>query len=961
MQANPPVDVQQYGQSIWYDNISRAFLQNGEIQRLVDEDGVLGITSNPTIFEKAIAYSTVYDQAIAQHLEADTNTLYEALVLEDIRAAADILYPVFQRTDGVDGYISLEVSPLIADDTATTISEAERLFHLVDRPNVMIKIPATPAGIPAIEEALFRGINVNVTLIFAVEAYTHVAEAYLRGLERRLAEGQDIRQIASVASFFLSRIDTMVDQQLESNIFAAQGRSLDRVSANRRLLGTAAIANAKIAYCHFQTIFESGERFARLQAAGARVQRPLWASTGTKNPAYSDTLYVDTLIGPHTVNTVPPETLRAFKHHGRVAPTLLEELDKAEEVLDMLAEVGINLDMVTTTLLADGVEKFATSFQQLMAAIEGKRFMLRAGLLKRQFGTLGAYGPGVRDTIKVLQDAPERIWGRQADWWKEDRAHQEVVRNRLGWLDVFDERRIDRQRLHILQGLAQAGEYSHVVLLGMGGSSLAPEVLAKTFGKQPNFPELLVLDSTVPAAITHIESQIDLAKTLFVVASKSGSTIETACFFDYFYQRTLETLDVDQVGAQFIVITDPNSPLSALSHQRQVLEIFENPPDIGGRYSALSYFGLVPAALLGLDLDRLFASAERMAMAIDRVVPAEGNPAIILAALMGHIGKDGRDKITLLSSPQISSLGDWVEQLVAESTGKEGVGLVPVVGATFGLPHDYDDDRLMIYLRLDGEQTELDANVQTLREAGHPVYTIELEDAYDLGGEFLRWEFATAVVGKFLGINPFDEPDVALAKRLAKDGLQAYQEEGALPIQHPLFTEANVSLYANARLGEILQNICDQCNYDSTQLEGLLAAHIGLARSGNYIGLLAYLESRPANDSALQNIRRRLRHTTKRAVTIGYGPRYLHSTGQLHKGGPNTGVFIMITVDDDVELPIAGKPYSFNVLKQAQALGDMRALQERGRRVVRLHIAGDIRVGLEKIDKAIEAIGAKNI
>lgn len=961
MQDNPPVDVQQYGQSIWYDNISRAFLQNGEIQRLVDEDGVLGITSNPTIFEKAIAYTNIYDAAIGQLLDADTNTIYENLVIDDIRAAADILHPVFERTAGVDGYVSLEVSPLIADDTATTIGEAERLFKLVDRPNVMIKIPATEAGIPAIEEALYRGINVNVTLIFAVEVYAKVVEAYLKGLERRRAAGQDIQHIASVASFFLSRIDTMVDNQLESNIFAAQGRSLDRVSANRRLLGTAAIANAKMAYRHFQAIFERGDRFAHLQGAGARVQRPLWASTGTKNPAYSDTLYVDTLIGAHTVNTVPPDTLQAFKDHGTAVPTLVENIDNADETLDMLAEVGINMEMVTNTLLADGVEKFATSFQQLMGAIEGKRFMLKAGLLKRQSGALGAYGPGVRDTIKALQDAPERVWGRQTDWWKDDRSHQEVIRNRLGWLDVLDEDRIDRQRLQLLQGLAKAGEYAHVVLLGMGGSSLAPEVLAKTFGQQSGFPKLLVLDSTVPAAITQIENQIDLPTTLFVVASKSGSTIETASFFDYFYQRALETLDIDHAGEQFIVITDPGSPLSALSHQRQVLEIFENPPDIGGRYSALSYFGLVPAALLGLNLDRLFASAERMAMGIDHVVPAASNPAVILAALMGHIGDDGRDKITLISSPQITSFGDWVEQLVAESTGKEGVGLVPVVGATVGLPHDYDDDRLLIYLRLDGASSQLDAEVQTLREAGQPVYTIELEDAYDLGGEFLRWEFATAVVGKFLGINPFDEPDVALAKRLAKEGLQAYQEEGDLPIQTPLFTEENVSLYADARLGEILENICNQCNYDSTLLEGLLAAHIGLARSGNYIGLLAYLESSLANDDALQNIRRRLRHTTKRAVTVGFGPRYLHSTGQLHKGGPNTGVFIVITVDDDVELPIPGKPYSFSVLKQAQAQGDMRALQERGRRVVRLHIAGDILAGLEKIDKAIEAIGAKNI
>jgi transaldolase/glucose-6-phosphate isomerase len=958
MPENPPVDVQQYGQSIWYDNISRQLLRNGEIQRLIDEDGVLGITSNPTIFEHAIAGSNIYDADIARMVDSDAGSIFETLAIVDFRGAADLLRPIYEQTAGVDGYISLEVSPLIANDTQTTIAEAERLFRLVSRPNVMIKIPATDAGLPAIEETIAKGINVNVTLIFSLTYYARVVEAYLRGLERRLATGQAVSAVTSVASFFLSRIDTLVDQQLESNILAAQGRDLDRVSANRKLLGMAAIASAKLAYRHFKLVFQ-GERFATLKRAGAKVQRPLWASTGTKNPAYPDTLYVDSLIGPDTVNTVPTATLKAFKDHGTVAPTLEANLDKAADVMDMLEEVGINMEMVTHNLQIDGVEKFAASFNNLMAAIEGKRRMLKAGLIDRQSGVLGPYQRGVREELQELVSAPRSIWGKNAEWWKAESTHQEVIKNRLGWLTVVDDKRIDRKRLALLRELAHDWEY--VVLLGMGGSSLAPEVLAKTFGVQQGFPELIVLDSTVPTAILNIEQHIDLQKTLFVVASKSGTTIETAVLFDYFYKKTLDAFGAGLAGDHFLIITDPGSELRKQGFQRQVSEIFENPADIGGRYSALSYFGLVPAALMGLDLDRIYETAERMASAISEVVPPAGNPALLLGVILGHLAKAGRDKVTILTSPQVASFSDWIEQLIAESTGKEGQGIVPVVGATVGMPHDYDDDRLMVYVRLDGESEGLDNKVKMITEAGHPVYTIHLRDPFDLGGEFLRWEFATAMAGKMLGINPFDEPDVALAKKITNTFLQKHQQSGTLSNEKPYISEDNVSLYVDERIGEMLESICAQCNYDSSKLEGLLAAHINLARSGNYIALLAYLEADSANDDQLQDIRRRLRHTTKRAITLGYGPRYLHSTGQLHKGGPNTGVFILITVDDRLDLPIPGKPYSFGVLKQAQALGDLQALRERKRRVVRLHIAGDIQAGLQKIAKAVEVAEAKII
>lgn len=378
MPGNPPVDVQKFGQSIWYDNISRELIHSGDLQALIDHSGVVGITSNPTIFEKAIGAGSTYDAQIRGLLDHEASQIYDLLSIQDIGEACDLLLPVFERTNGVDGYVSLEVSPLWANDTATTLSEAKRLNAAVSRPNLMIKIPGTPAGLPAVEEAIYEGINVNITLLFSVANYIQVADAYLRGLERRAADGKPIDKIASVASFFLSRIDTMVDKQLENNIREAQGRDVPRVTANSELLGKAAIANAKVAYRHFKEMFHDG-RFGKLKAAGAHPQRPLWASTGTKNPAYPDTLYLDALIGEDTVNTVPPATLAAFKDHGTAAPTLDHGLDDAQIVLDKLAEVGVNLDLITQQLQEDGVESFADSFQKLIAGVEGKVKLLQNG------------------------------------------------------------------------------------------------------------------------------------------------------------------------------------------------------------------------------------------------------------------------------------------------------------------------------------------------------------------------------------------------------------------------------------------------------------------------------------------------------------------------------------------------------------------------------------------------------
>jgi transaldolase/glucose-6-phosphate isomerase len=953
--SNPTVEVQAYGQSLWYDNISRALLKKGEIKRLIEQDGVMGITSNPTIFMKAIGQSDIYDEAIQGMLDLDPYEVYEALAVEDIRAAADLLLPIYEKTEKVDGYISLEVSPLIADDTEKTLSEAKRLFELVARPNVMIKIPGTSAGLPAVEHAIAAGININITLIFSVENYRSVVEAYLRGLERRVAQGLPIDSIASVASFFVSRIDSRVDQQLQNNIRSFQGHQLDRVQANRELLGKVAIANAKMAYRAFQELF-GGERFRKLAAEGARVQRPLWASTGTKNPAYFDTLYVDSLIGPHTVNTLPPETLKAFKDHGSVAATLETDFEAALETMRRLAEVGVDLAEVNHFLQQDGVDAFSDSFEKLLQAVQGKQDMLRAGVIQRQSGIFGGYEPGIRRAIAQAEEARvnQRIWAKDAPLWKDSAQHQESIRNRLGWLFCLRDGRIDRARLVALK--QEAPKWSHVVLLGMGGSSLAPEVLRLSFGQQAGYPDLLVLDTTDPGRVKDVEQAVKLDTTVFIVASKSGSTIETECFRSYFYELLLAKKGAAAAGQHFIAITDEGSDLARMAEQHGYAHIFINPSDIGGRYSALSYFGLVPAALLGLDLDRFLASAEDMLAAIGPTIPAQGHPGVWLGVLMGYLAKKGHDKLGLLMSEKISSLGNWIEQLVAESTGKEGKGVLPVVPASIGKPHDYDDDRFLVYIRLEGESPETDQAVQALWEAGHPVFTLNLRDEYDLAGEFLRWEYATAVAGQVLAVNPFDEPNVTESKKNTSDLLTYYQKHGHFPQQTPFLSEGQLELYVDENMGEILARICAQRNYRDTDLAGLLAAHISFARSGSYIALMAYLNPTSENQALFHNIQRRLRHLTTRAVTLGYGPRFLHSTGQFHKGGPANGVFIQISVEDPLDLAIPGRPYSFSILKQAQAMGDQKALMGRDLPFVRLHIKGDVKQGLQKILEAV-AVG----
>lgn len=917
---NPLKALEEQGQSVWLDYIRRNLIRSGELKRLVEEDGIRGVTSNPTIFEKAIAGSTDYDEALRELLavnpQAGAEELYEPLAIEDIQRAADMLRQVFDASGGEDGYVSLEVSPHLAHDTEKTVSEAKRLRAAVGRPNLMIKVPATPAGIPAIERLIAEGVNVNVTLMFSMAHYEAVARAYINGLEL----SADPSKVASVASFFVSRVDTMVDKALEANGSAEA----------QALMGKIAIANSKIVYRRFLEIFH-GEGFAALRQRGARAQRPLWASTGTKNPAYSDVLYVENLIGPETVNTLPPDTINAFRDHGKIpGATVKEGWAEAEGALSKLSSLGIDLGSITEKLQEDGVAAFAASFDQLMAALDKKRATIADGGIDRLELRPGKYRKRVERRLKAWQNAQfcERLWKKDPTLWSKE--PQAELTDRLGWLELPETMEKQAAELIGFADRVKADGFRHVVLLGMGGSSLAPEVFQRTFGNRPGYPALQVLDSTHPAAVKTVESAIDVSRTLFVVSSKSGTTTETSSFFYYFWDK-LKQLRSDP-GSHFVAITDPGTPLEALAKERNFRATFHAPEDVGGRYSALTVFGLVPAALIGVDIAGVLARARRMREACGLSAADGANPGLALGAALGELALAKRDKVTFLCSPSLAAFPAWAEQLVAESTGKDRKGIVPVADEIPAPADRYGSDRFFIYFRLAGDDDrELGGLAAALQAGGHPLARIELRDKIDIGQEFFLWEFAVAAAGAAIGVHPFNQPDVQVAKDLAKKAMSRSGGKG----------RAKVRGEVAAANGEVLR--------------GAVRSWLGKKKSRDYIAVQAFLEPSAENADSLSKICGVLRERVGAAATLGFGPRFLHSTGQLHKGGPNRVMALQIVDQPAHDLPVPETNYTFDALIRAQALGDWSALNQRRRRALRVNLGEDSAAGLTKL---LEVLGS---
>ena len=894
--------ITEAGTSVWLDQIRRSLIEKGELQRLVEEDSLRGVTSNPAIFEKAILGSEDYDEDIEKLAGEglDAVAIYLNLAIKDVQMACDVMAPVHEETGGKDGFVSLEVEPALAHDTEGTLEQARELWNEVDRPNVMIKIPGTEAGLPAIEDAIADGINVNVTLLFSVESYEAVAEAYIKGLERRHEAGESL-DVHSVASFFVSRVDSEVDKRLEE-------------AGREDLQGKAAIANAQAAYMSFKKIFY-GDRFAKLRDAGAPVQRPLWASTGVKNPSYPETKYVDELIAPDTVNTMPMATLNAAAEKSEVkGPTA--DTDPSD-VLSALEEAGIDMGDVTKKLLEDGIAAFVTPFDKLIAGVESSKEAAVTGRPPTIDSSIpDALEPALAKRVEqaVSEGVARKVWRKDETLWG---GPGPEIGDRLGWLTISDAMLEQVGELREFVEDVRADGLTDAALLGMGGSSLGPEVIRRSYGSINGGLTLHVLDSTDPGAVLELESKVDLAKTLFIVSSKSGGTIETLSQCKHFYERTGGN------GSQFVAVTDPGSGLVDLARERGFRRVFQNDPNIGGRYSVMSYFGLVPAALMGVDLEALLSASQEAEQNCNSFDTSASNSGLWMGLAMGELSLQGRDKLTFIVSEPVSSFGIWVEQLIAESTGKEGKGILPVADEPLGDPSLYGDDRVFAYLRnADEPDSELEDAVEGLVKAGHPVITASTRGGpADLGRLFFFAEFATAVSGWVLGINAFDQPNVQEAKDNTAKVLSADEP--------PSVDDAG-----------------------DEELRALLAD----AAPPSYAAIMAYVQPSDEFDEAVSELRAAIRDATRATTTFGYGPRFLHSTGQLHKGGPATGRFLQIVHDGGGDVPIPEADYTFRELKNAQATGDILTLRDHGLPAERVRLEGDPVSALRELTERVRGL-----
>lgn len=906
---NNSAKIYSLGQSIWYDNIQRSLLTNGRMEKWIQEGKIYGVTSNPSIFNNSIQNSTDYDQAIQTMSLAEwpADRILDQLMQEDIRAAADLFLPIYEKTEGRDGFVSIEVNPNYARDTEKTIQEARRLWAEMDRPNLMVKIPATKEGLPAIAQLIAEEINVNVTLIFSLERYREVMQAFLSGMETRAAQNLPLDRIASVASFFVSRVDTKIDGKL----LQLSGVDAQRV---KDLSGKAGIANSRLAYDLYQEISGS-DRFLALKRKGARFQRPLWASTSTKNPAYRDVMYVEELIGKGTVNTVPPHTLEALLDHAEVEERISRGLIEARELFDSLSALGIQIGTVTEELEIEGVRSFQEAYQACLDTIGVREDGFRA--------QVGSLYPEIKTRIALLMEEKfvEKLFEQDPSLWTEDASAQAEIKKRLGWLYLPDTSRAKINEIVEFRDEILNSGFEDVLLMGMGGSSLAPELFSLVFGSQ-NKLRLYVLDSTDPDQVRTITRKIHPEKTIFIVSSKSGNTTEVNAFLDYFWTVMKKSHGI-QAGSHFIAITDAGTALERTALSRNFRKIFLADPMVGGRYSALTSFGLVPAGLIGIDLDRLLGSAAEMAGTCKPEVPAGRNPGLVLGALLGQSALAGRDKMTIVCDPGLQPFGDWLEQLIAESSGKQGRGILPVVGEKVLPRKYYGDDRIFIYFRKDGKQ---DGRLLKLQKAGYPLLTFQIQTPYDLGAEFYRWEYAAAVACAILRVNAFDQPDVQDNKTRTIQKMDLYRKTGAMAQPELIWQSGGVSVYAseNVHVG------------NAPNLGAVFQRVLGAARNGDYYAITAYLPYDSDIDRSLEKLRLYILRTMHLPVTKGYGPRFLHSTGQIHKGGANNGVFVQITAD-----PISDVKYgefTFGTLESAQALGDFESLVSRGRRIVRIHM-----------------------
>jgi transaldolase/glucose-6-phosphate isomerase len=912
-------DLEKAGQSLWYDNIQKSMLQNGSLEEMILKGEIKGVTSNPSIFLNAITKSKDYDSQIKTMAWAGltADDIFWNLAIDDVQKASDLFRNTYEKSVMKDGYVSLEVNPKLAFDTRGTIAEAKRLWKIVNRPNLMIKIPATKEGIPAVREVIAAGINVNITLIFSIERYQQVLDAYLSGLEDRLHAGKSIGHIASVASFFISRIDTKIDPLLLKSLDGNLEKHIDA----KQLIGRAAIENARKAYQLFLDVCKT-ERFKLIKNQGGQIQRPLWASTSTKNPNYRDVLYIEELIGPDTVNTVPPATLAAFLDHGKVSPRIIENRENIDRYFEELSRFPISIAQVALELENEGVTAFVDAYSALISAIDE--------MGKKEVRNLGNLSEPVKKRISQMQgiDFVGRLFAHDPSLWTSDLDGQKEITNRMDWIEApwkFEEQ--IEPTYDFLHQCRSAG-FTHALLLGMGGSSLGPEVLRLIHGVGEHNGdaglELSILDSTNPLEVIGISQRIPLEKTLFIVSSKSGTTGEINAFFEYFFESMSEIFP-GQAGSRFIAITDPGTKLEKTAREKNFRKVFNANPKVGGRNSVLTSFGLVPAALIGMDLNKLLRITQEMANYCRPDNQYTSNPGLVLGVILGEAVLVGQNKLTILSDPAWLPFGSWMEQLIAESSGKDGKGIIPIANEPLTTIDKYGKDRLFVYLRNNGER---DRQAQELTSAGHPLVTLNVNSSVELGANFYLWEIAVATACSIISVNSFDQPDVQDAKTKTLASISAYRETGKLDEGKPILKDSNFKIYSNQYL---------KLETPQSPEDIILSFISNYAKSSDYVALNAFLPRFTTIEDQLQLLRKKILDKFGLAITLGFGPRFLHSTGQLHKGGPNNGIFIIFTskVHQDVEIP--GEGLTFGTFSLAQALGDQSSLESKGRRLIRVH------------------------
>lgn len=886
------------GHSIWLDYLRRFLLTGGELKRLVKENKVRGVIINLKVFEKAVAGSSDYDVRLRSLIASQPNSkpkqIYEILLQEDVTTAADILRSVYDKSSGKDGYVSICLSPELAHSAEASIEQARELWKRINRPNLMIDLPATREGIQALRVLVSEGINVNAKLIFSPAQYEAAAQAYLSGVE----EGKNVEKVSSFASIHLSPLERAVEGAISK---AGDKKQL-------ALSGKITPALALVVYRCFREIFGS-LRWHSFAAQGAKVQRLLW--TDIRNDiSVSSLLLIGGPAASDAAAAISPAALLSTR----------EETDLqvgAEELFEALTDLNIDLNSLGENLQEKELFSLSSLYHYLLENLEKKKANFCSGIKGTVELSPGKYRERVESRLKKWEKDKfsRRLWEKDPTLWFRKKTPE--IADRLGWIMLPESMsaRVD-DFIFFAQGVKNEG-FRRVILLGMGGSSLAPEVFQKVFGSAPGFPRLTVLDTTHPSALSSLAKKLDLAHTLFIVSSKSGTTLETLSLFRYFWKRVSEMNKLP--GKNFIAISDPGSPLIRLAEERNFRKIFTPPPDVGGRYSALTDFGLLPAAILGINIEKLLDNALLSSENCAFCVPEKESSGLSLGALLGVTARE-RDKLTIITSPSIQSFSDWLEQLMAESTGKEGRGIVPITHEPVLDISLYGNDRLFLFIILkEDESLKLEKIYYELKTRGNPAVKIMLRDKYEIGREIFRWEVAVSSAGTVLGIHPFNQPDVQLTKDFTREIMENRDKREAFE-----GTEAKTF------------------SITSPNLPLALKKWLSSAGPNDFVAIQAFLAPEPRTTEALQELRLSILEKTHLATTSAYGPRFLHSTGQLHKGGPSNGLFLQLFDEPEEKIPVPETDYTFAQLISAQCLGDYQALIKGKKRVLRIKLEDNI-------------------